>query len=154
MQQRFVKQHTTTVRTRLMSISSGLLLGLLMVILYIKLIYYPSDYNQFNTIIYSFALLYFVAPIPLSFYIARQTGNSTQGLQAGGMLGCIGMLFVILSTVVYTFIFPGSYSRSLSDFVFIIMMILILLHTMGALLSWIGAVIGSALGKMSRRIVN
>jgi hypothetical protein len=159
MQQSFIPPDQTTIsprQKRLMSILSGLLLGSLEVASILNSLYFRINYLQFGAINWLgiFALLYFVAPIPLGLYVTRQTGNITEGWKAGGMTGCIGALFAIFSAIVYVLIYaviirPGSWN----NWGTYIIVIFIFLNAIGALISFLGSAIGSALGKISKHII-
>ncbi len=139
---------------RLMGISSGLLLASLIVALFLNMYYFHIISFQFDDIIFLdlFLLLYFVAPIPLSLYISRQTGKITEGWKAGGMIGCTGVLFSTLGTIIYIVIIINTnpdlwYSNQVMIFIF-------LNAIGGVLISQLGCVVGSVLGNISKRFIH
>ena len=107
MRQNFMPQDHSTIserQKRLMGISSGLLLAAIEIAFilnetYFRIYYFQMDFIAWIGII---ALLYFIAPIPLSLYISRQTGDTTEGWTGGRMTGCTGALLTTLSAGIYS----------------------------------------------------
>lgn len=131
---------------RLMGISSGLLLAVIEFVLgFVGIWHFHIDDFLVDPLLWLgyIALLYFIAPIPLSLYISRQTGNMAEGRKAGSMIGWTGALLTILSTGVYVGVAFGFGGEVTAFFV-----IFAFLNAFGALVGLIGAAIGSTLGNI------
>lgn len=163
MQQRFISQDNTMISSRqkyLMSIVSGLLLAVLEVAIILNILYFHIDYFHLSpgTLVSSAALIYFLAPIPLSFYISRQTGSANEGCKTGSIAGFSGALLTVLTVGVYLFAtgrtLPGlDQNPERGDTIFFVLIIFVFLNALGALFSLLGASIGGVLGKISKRIM-
>lgn len=159
MQQRFISQDNTMIserQKRVMGISSGLLLAAIEIAFLLNETYFRIYYFQMDFIVWIgiIALLYFVAPIPLSFYISRQTISATEGWKGGRVTGCTGALLTTLSAVIYYIWLVASASLGRWGFlIFVLLIIFAFLHGIGALISLLGAVIGSRLGQMGKYTV-
>ncbi len=157
-------QDNTTISSRqkrLMCLLSGLMLGALEFALMLDTFYFHIYYFHIppSTLIEGAALLYFVAPIPLSFYISRQTGSINEGLKGGSITGFIGALLTVLAMGAYILVtgrmLPGLYpGPERGDVVFFILVVFAFLHAIGALFSILGAAIGSGFGKIGKRTVS
>lgn len=159
----FLYQDNITLSPRqksLMSILSGLLLALLEVALILKILFFHIyDIHIPASIMIGFAfLLYFIAPIPLSFYISRQTGHTMEGWKAGNITGCIGAALTTLALGAFILttggILPGLGYGSRGDVIFLILVIFAILNAFGTLLSLLGSAVGSGLGKIGKRNVS
>jgi hypothetical protein len=127
----------------------SILLGLALAVGQCAFLYLSFPYFQFNpstlsdpTLIYLWILLDFVAAIPPSFYIARETGGRYEGLVAGRVTGCTAaLLTTIVQVVYYTLILPLAHLQILPH-VFMV----ICINIITALAAFAGAFIGSRFG--------
>lgn len=163
MQQSFMPPDHTTLslcQKWLMGISSGLLLAAIEFVLGFALFYFHIDYIQLGPLpfIGIVALLYFVAPIPLSFYISRQTDNVTEGWKVGRITGCSGAILIILIIVIYAGVLiygmlPDTYRGGWTEsgLIYGLFPIIVFLNAFGMLFGLLGSAVGSGLGKIGKR---
>lgn len=101
-------------------------------------------------LIYAF-LLYLLAPIPPSLYIAQRKGDAREGQQTGLLVSITGIVLALLVAGIYLLAFTLGSSGHFFIPPSLILIWFLLLNMAGFLVSVLGASIGGQLGKAWRK---